>query len=201
MRWSGPGAALATGDLRPLEETATRGRGLEGGEDAPLPMLEAFLENLPDDYLESARSAAGSVEFAGRLEHGEVGELVPACDALVFPSTFPEAFGMVAAEAAAAGVLPVSAFHSGAAEVSRELAKQLDRAASALLSFDLDAGAVDAIAARINAWLALPAADRLRAGDELRTAVERLWSWEGVARGVLAASQGALDGLARPVED
>ena len=34
------------------------------------------------------------------------------------PSTFPEAFGMVAAEAAACGALPVSSDHSGLAEVT-----------------------------------------------------------------------------------
>ena len=33
------------------------------------------------------------------------------------PSTFPEAFGMVAVEAAACGALPVSAGHSGMREV------------------------------------------------------------------------------------
>ena len=78
-------------------------------------------------YREAAREAGGSVAFAGRLEHDEVGRLIPATDALVFPSTFPEAFGMVAAEAAAAGVLPVSAAHSGAAEVSRALAATFRR--------------------------------------------------------------------------
>ena len=56
---------------------------------------------------------AGSVEFIGRLEHDEVAELLPEAEALVMPSTFPEAFGMVAAEAAACGALPVSAGHSG----------------------------------------------------------------------------------------
>ena len=39
------------------------------------------------------------------------------------PSTFPEAFGMVAVEAAACGALPVSAGHSGMLEVSRQLAR------------------------------------------------------------------------------
>ena len=80
--------------------------------------------------------------FAGRLEHDEVAGLVPATDALVFPSTFPEAFGMVAAEAAAAGVLPVSAAHSGAAEVSRVLAAALPAEVAELVSFPLDDGAV-----------------------------------------------------------
>ena len=41
------------------------------------------------------------------------------------PSTFPEAFGMVAVEAAACGALPVSAGHSGMLEVSRQLAPEL----------------------------------------------------------------------------
>ena len=47
---------------------------------------------------------------------------MPAAEVLVMPSTFPEAFGMVAAEAAACGVPPVSADHSGMREVSRQLA-------------------------------------------------------------------------------
>ncbi len=47
--------------------------------------------------------------LTGRLEHEELAELLPACRALVAPSTFPEAFGMVAAEAAACGAVPVVA--------------------------------------------------------------------------------------------
>ena len=46
-------------------------------------------------------------------------------EALVMPSTFPEAFGMVAVEAAACGALPISAGHSGMLEVSRQLAPEL----------------------------------------------------------------------------
>ena len=65
------------------------------------------------------------MELIGRLEHDEVAELLPGAEALVMPSTFPEAFGMVAAEAAACGVLPVSAGHSGMREVSRQLAEAL----------------------------------------------------------------------------
>ena len=45
--------------------------------------------------------------------------LLPLCDVAVVPSIFPEAFGMVAAEAAAAGVLPVVSAHSGARRRSR----------------------------------------------------------------------------------
>ena len=49
------------------------------------------------------------MHFTGRLEHDDLPDLLPACEAQVMPSTFPEAFGMVAAEAAACGALPLSA--------------------------------------------------------------------------------------------
>ncbi len=195
--WNGLGA----GDLGPVRELAERGRGLEGAEDEPLPMLSAFLDDLPPGYADAARAAAGSVAFSGRLEHDEVAIPVAASDALVFPSTFPEAFGMVAAEAAATGALPVSAAHSGAAEVSRALAAELPTAARDLVSFALDPVAVAAIAARVNGWLALADADREAASGALRATADRLWSWRGVARTVLAASAGELDALPVPVED
>ena len=189
-------AALAAGDLEPARELAARGRALEGGEEKPLRMLGAFLAEPPAGYADAAREAAGSVAFAGRLEHDEVGRLLPATDALVFPSTFPEAFGMVAAEAAAAGVLPVSAAHSGAAEVSRALAATLPGGIGELVSFPLDEGAVSGIARRLNAWLGLDEATRERARRALVDTASELWSWEGVARGVLAASAGRLEELA-----
>ena len=53
------------------------------------------------------------------------------------PSTFPEAFGMVAAEAAACGALPLSADHSGMAEVTATLAPALPEELRPLLSFDV----------------------------------------------------------------
>ena len=45
-------------------------RGWGGG--AAAAILSAFLADPPDGYAEAARAAAGSVDFAGRLEHGEV---------------------------------------------------------------------------------------------------------------------------------
>ena len=105
---------------------------------------------------------------------------------------------MVAAEAAAAGALPVSAAHSGLAEVSRELAATLPPPVRDLVSFELGAGAVTAIAARVNAWVALDEPVREEARRALRETVIRLWSWEGVAAGVIAAAAGELDAL-RPV--
>ena len=114
------------------------------------------------------------------------------------PSTFPEAFGMVAVEAAACGTLPVSAGHSGMLEVSRQLRTALPEAVAGLTSFTVEKGAVEALAVRLNAWLALPENEREVAREALVETVRRLWSWEGVAEGVLAAGAGKLDDLPRP---
>lgn len=193
-------AALAAGDLGAARAIAARGRALEGGPEEPLRYLGAFLADPPESYARTARAAAASVRFAGRLEHDEVADVLPACEALAFPSTHPEAFGMVAAEAAAAGVLPVSAAHSGALEVSRALAADLPADAAELVSFELGEGAVAELAARLSGWLALAEPARAGARAALRATVTRRWSWEGVARGVLAAAQGRLEELA-PVPD
>jgi glycosyltransferase involved in cell wall biosynthesis len=188
-------AALERGDLGDAREVARLGRGLEGGEEGPLAILSAFLADPPVGYAEAGRAAAGSVEFVGRLEHAEVARFLPRAEAMVMPSTFPEAFGMVAVEAAACGTLPVSAGHSGMLEVSRQLAVALPAEVAALTSFAVEAGAVEAIADRLVRWLALPAAAREAARGQLVETVGRLWSWEGVARGVLAASAGELADL------
>jgi glycosyltransferase involved in cell wall biosynthesis len=191
-------AALERGDIADAREVALAGRGIEGGEEKPLPILSAFLADPPGGYLEAAERAAGSVEFIGRLEHDEVAELLPEAEALVMPSTFPEAFGMVAAEAAACGVLPVSAGHSGMLEVSRQLMEALPSEVGRLTSFPVEVGAVEAIAERLNRWLALPEEEQARAREALVETARRLWSWEGVAGGVVAAAAGRLDDLPLP---
>jgi len=191
-------AALERGDLDDAREVARLGWALEGGVERPLSILSAFLADPPGGYGEVARASAGSVEFIGRLEHDRVAELVPRAQALVMPSTFPEAFGMVAAEAAAAGALPVSAGHSGMLEVSRQLSATLPDDVAGLTSFPVEPGAVEAIADRLNRWLALPSEERARAREVLVETVARLWSWDAVADGVLAAAAGSLNELPLP---
>ena len=191
-------ACIAAGDLSGAREIARRGRGLEGGPEGELRILAAFLDDPPSGYAQAATAAAGSVDFAGRLEHDEVAELLPASDALVMPSTFPESFGMVAAEAAACGVLPVSAAHSGMLEVSRRLAEALPGDLGVLTSFAVREGAVAELAERVRGWLELDPGRRREIGAALAQRVRELWSWEGVARGVIAASRGELTGLPEP---
>ncbi|MGZ5333746.1 MAG: glycosyltransferase [Solirubrobacterales bacterium] len=188
---------LTSGNFAAAQGIAARGRGLEGaGADQPLRILSGFLKRLPAGYAEAAGAAADTVSTSGRLEHSEIAEVMPAADALVMPSTFPEAFGMVAVEAAAAGVLPVSADHSGMLEVTRLLAESVEPEVARLLSFRVDEHAVTAIAERLNGWFGLPEPDRRRAGEALARRAAALWSWENVAQGVIDASQGRLDRLA-----
>jgi glycosyltransferase involved in cell wall biosynthesis len=103
-------AALAAGDLDRVRAIAAEGRALEGGPRAPLRHLRAFLDSLSGAKADAYRAAAAAlgerVVLTGRLEHEELAPLLAACEAQVVPSTFPEAFGMVAAEAAACGALP-----------------------------------------------------------------------------------------------
>jgi glycosyltransferase involved in cell wall biosynthesis len=193
---------LGAGDLEGAREIARAGRSLEAqdgegtpsGDSPPLRHLLAFLDSLPgaraEVYGEAARALTERVVFTGRLDHEELADVLPACEALVVPSTFPEAFGMVAAEAAACGVLPVSAAHSGLAEVSETLAAQVPPEASAWLSFPVEDGAVEAIAERLVRWLGADQALKARTREALVSVVRERWSWEGVARGVIAAARG-----------
>ena len=121
--------------------------------------------------------------FTGPLEHRHLVHLLPLCDVAVVPSIFPEAFGMVAAEAAAAGVPPLVAAHSGLAEVAAGIAGEYGAAAAHLTSFPT--GDAAALRQRLGELLALPAADRRALGLAARRAVEARWSWARIAERLL----------------
>jgi glycosyltransferase involved in cell wall biosynthesis len=190
--------ALGRRDVDELREIAARGRELEGGPPGELRFLHAFLDQVDDEWLRAAPEAADRVHFTGRLEHEDLPDLLPACEAQVMPSTFPESFGMVAAEAAACGALPLSAGHSGMAEVTATLAPALPEELQPLLSFRVGPGAVEEIAAKLVAWLTLDPALRAESRAALAAQAARRYSWESVAEGVIAAAEGRLDALPRP---
>ena len=190
--------ALGRRDLETLHNIAARGRELEGGPPGELRYLRAFLESVSDEWLRVAPTAAARIHFTGRIEHDDLPALLSVCEAQVMPSTFPEAFGMVAVEAAACGALPLSARHSGMAEVTATLAPALPDELRPLLSFEIGPGAVEEIASKLVAWLTLDAAERERARSALANEAARRYSWENVARGVIAAAQGRFAELPRP---
>ncbi|MET0513488.1 MAG: glycosyltransferase family 4 protein [Thermoleophilaceae bacterium] len=190
--------ALRRRDLDDLREIAARGRELEGGPPGELKYLRAFLEGVDEEWLSAAPAAAERIHFTGRLEYDDLPSLVPACEAQVMPSTFPEAFGMVAAEAAACGVLPLSAGHSGMAEVTATLAPALPEHLRPLLSFSVGPDAVDQITRKLVAWLTLDPRKRERAKAALAERAAAHYSWESVAEKVIKAAEGRLDALSRP---
>jgi glycosyltransferase involved in cell wall biosynthesis len=136
------------------------------------------------------------VVLTGRLEHAELAPLLALAEAQVVPSTFPEAFGMVAAEAAACGALPVSSDHSGLAEVTRTLADAIPAGARPWLGFPT--GDVRGLADRLVAWLQAPEELRATTRAALVEVARERYSWEGVANGVIAAAQGRRDDLPEP---
>ena len=168
-------AALATA-LRDRDAGALAWLRAEKGMEVDPPTLEGRQDGTDD----------ADVIFTGRLDHRYAPGAVSAMDVLVVPSVLDEAFGMVAAEGAAAGVLPMVARHSGLAEVAGALEGDVGR--PGLFSFEPGPGAEVRLATDVDRLLALPTDER----DELRRAVSafvaREWSWERTASRLLDAA-------------
>jgi glycosyltransferase involved in cell wall biosynthesis len=180
--------------LEALAGDLASGRDLRGENGLDLKYLRAFLEHAPDGY----PARAERLVWAGRLDHAELADLLPASEAMVVPSTFPEAFGMVAAEAAACGSLPVVALHSGLGEVASTLSEVVPEAARTLLGFERGPDAVPELAAAVAGWLEAPEALRTATREAMVAITRERYSWDGVARTVLAAAEGRLEGLPAP---
>ena len=131
-----------------------------------------------------AMAASQRVLFTGPLEHRHLVHLLALADVCVVPSIFPEAFGMVAAEAAAAGCPPLVARHSGLAEVADGLEAEYPQALRHLASFATD-DATD-LRVKVTELLALPADERAAIRDAARRAAVERWSWASVADRLLA---------------
>jgi glycosyltransferase involved in cell wall biosynthesis len=138
------------------------------------------------DYRQELEAAAPTgTLFTGPLEHRHLVYLLPLCDVAVVPSIFPEAFGMVAAEAAAAGVPPLVARHSGLAVIAEGIEASYPPERQGLAGFTN--GDVDELQRKLATLLALPADERAELGENARGAVVQRWSWAGVADRLLAA--------------
>ena len=191
--------ALGRGDLSAARAIADKGRELEGGPPGELHFLAAFLDSLDgaerERYVSASAAAMRRVHFAGRIEHDDVSELMCASQAVVIPSTFPEAFGMVLAEAACCGSATLAARHSGLGEVTAVLSPAVGADLRPLLSFELGPGAVRDIASKLTGWLSLAetSPDTWRqAQHALTTAARAGFGWGQVAAGVAEAAHGEL---------
>ena len=184
---------LERADERLLMHVCRQGRALEGGPRDQLTYLRTFLEALAgrhERYFAAAKKMRRSIVFTGRLDHGELARVLPCAEEIIVPSMFPEAFGMVAAEGAACGVLPICAAHSGLAEVTAILGEKLPPQVRRLLTFERGMRAVEDLAAAMIDWLDLDERVRASARAALADTAARRFGWEAVAENVIAASQG-----------
>ena len=139
----------------------------------------AVIVGFGDYRAELETTASPGTLFTGALEHRHLVHLLPLSDVTVVPSIFPEAFGMVAAEAAAAGSPPLVARHSGLQEIAEGLEAEYPPEHRRLASFAK--GEVADLAAKLRELLVLPAGERARIAGAARRAAETRWSWAGVA--------------------
>ena len=136
------------------------------------------------DYREELEALAPPrTLFTGPLEHRHLRHLLALADAAVVPSIFPEAFGMVAAEAAAAGAPPLVARHSGLAEIAAGLEEVYPPEHRHLSSFAN--GDAAELRERLGELLALPEEQRARLREAARRAAVERWSWAHVAERLL----------------
>jgi glycosyltransferase involved in cell wall biosynthesis len=136
------------------------------------------------DYREELeRTAPPRTLFTGPLEHRHLTKLIPLAHVTAVPSIFPEAFGMVAAEAASAGSLPLVANHSGLAEIAAGVSAEYPEAHRDLTSFATGDSAD--LAEKLRRLLALDRNERAELQEAARRAVVERWSWAGVARRLL----------------
>jgi glycosyltransferase involved in cell wall biosynthesis len=166
-------SALRRGDVESVRTLAA-----EGEDGNPLDALANLAEADRIDDTFVARLARIQLEWPGRLDHGPLSRVLPHFDALVVPSVVPEAFGMVAAEAAACAVLPVVPGHSGIGEVGAALETAIAR--PGLLTYD-PASPIDGIAPVLDRILDLPWDERREYGMKVSEYAQKEWSWETVA--------------------
>jgi len=119
--------------------------------------------------------------------HDALRELLPLASICIVPSKWPEAFGMGAVEAMAAGVLPLCNYHSGLRDVVDEVAA-VSKELAALMSLDRRYF-VAQLPEKVETALKYLYPDGFDNQDKKRQVSEQLrqisinkFSWDGIAR-------------------
>jgi glycosyltransferase involved in cell wall biosynthesis len=168
--------ALQSGDVSAVRSIADSNDGRR------LDDLAGFVDSGQIDDRYVRRVSGIELEFTGRLDHGPLSKVLPTFDVLVVPSVLAEAFGMVAAEAAACGVLPVVPRHSGIGEAGAAVEGAVG--APGLLIYE-PSDPVRGIADRIDAIAALPVQRRAEMSRAAVKLAHERWSWAHVAETLL----------------
>ena len=184
--------AMANQDVAAIDALADHMGELSGEGRNDLPHLRAFLDDLRsrdglDEWLAAAREhrVDQHVSWLGLVDHGVLAELWPLAETSVVPSVLAEAFGMVAAEAASCGCVPIVSDHSGLADAASVI--ELDGVAPVRFDVGGAGGAeditgsvrnlADALIVRLN----FDADERARQAAAARANVARSWSWDALS--------------------
>ena len=160
----------------------------EGEDKNVIPLIHDILQK-HGDQIKADISALDTdirdhITFTGILNHAQLIHLLPAMDVLIAPSVFPEAFGMVAIEAASCGVYPVVTYQSAFKEIGDQITELVD-GRIAINNVLLDADAADNIAINTTAYLnrkqEMTTEELSNFKDALRKLVVDNYSWEGIA--------------------
>lgn len=118
-----------------------------------------------------ARGMGGRIHFAGRVSDGELAEHYKLADVTVLPSTtMGEAFGLVLVESLACATPVIASDLPGVRTV----------VADGVDGFLAAPGDATALAGRLQALLAMPAAQRQAMGQAGRRKVEERYAWEQI---------------------
>lgn len=187
--------ALANNNLDQLEEVLKAQNPLFKGEEGNVKLLQEILsqekETLTQIIDELGFDVRQNILFTGIAEHKELVSLLPAMDALIAPSVFPEAFGMVAIEAMACGVYPVLTYQSAFKEIDDEVIEAVKYYPFKINKVFLDENSSENIAQNLieyfNFKATLMPTEFIGFQKVLRSVVMENYSWEGICQKYLKA--------------
>ena len=153
--------ALDSGDRKLFEALCFNTQQLFPGAGVEnLTYLVEFLANLEKtgkihDYYELAQglNLNKRIIFTGYVDHDHLANLLPCADLAVATSIFPEAFGMVIAEALSSGVMPVQTHHTGFIDVINGMKEHFGDTFKGLEQLNLDEMLVPNLANNISVFL------------------------------------------------
>ena len=179
---------LANGDVDGLKSELQTNSLFHGEDEKVIPLAVEILEKhgskIAQDVASLDFDIRTKVTFTGILNHAQLVNLLPIMDVLIAPSVFPEAFGMVAIEAASCGVYPVVTYQSAFMEIADQVKELVDGRVD-IENVTLDHNASTHIAQNVLAYLSkkesMTVEESLAFKASLRKLVVDLYSWEGIA--------------------
>ena len=169
--------ALGKGDLISFVSCARAGEFVE-----KIDFKKWFRKLLPEEL--------NCITITGMLDHMELSMILPLASLTIVPSKWPEAFGMVAVEAMATGVLPLCNYHAGLCDVIDEV-ESVSPVLADIMKLQRDTF-IDELPERVLSALnyLYPAGyqnqtTRQRIAKKLRRIAVEKFSWDGIAKRLL----------------